>query len=201
MKKPGRSKTFVLGVTGAFGSGKSTAARWLCGTNGLLIDADAIGHALLEPGSPAYAKVVAAFGTADRGRLGKIVFARGGSRGRTALSRLNRIMHPLIKAEIKRRIAACAGGLVVLDAPLLYETQLHKAVDAVVVVAADERRRLARLCRRAGYTRKERLEAIDRSQMPLEKKIRKADFVIDNNASKMQTKKQAVCIRRQVWRS
>ena len=197
MKKPGRSKTFVLGVTGAFGSGKSTAARWLCGTDGLLIDADAIGHALLEPGSPAYARVVAAFGTAERSKLGKIVFAGGGSK----LSRLNRIMHPLIKAEIKRRIAACAGGLIVLDAPLLYETQLHKAADAVVVVAADERRRLARLGRRAGYIRRERLEAIDRSQMPLEKKIRKADFVIDNNASKMQTKKQAVCIRRQVWRS
>lgn len=199
MKKPGRNKRFVLGVTGAFGSGKSTAARWLCGTNGLLIDADAIGHALLEPGSPAYTKVVAAFGTADRSKLAKIVFAGGGSK----LSRLNRIMHPLIKAEVRRRIAACRRGLVVLDAPLLYETQLNKAVDAVVVVAADKRRRLARLVRRAGNIPlgEERLKAVDRSQMPLEKKIRKADFVIDNNAGLMQTKKQAVCIRRQVWRS
>lgn len=193
MKKSAAGKKIVIGVTGTYGSGKSTVARML-GRGACLIDADAIGHRLLA-GSPAVrANVRALFGSTARRTLGRLVFADPANR-----RKLDRLLHPLILAQIRRAIAGCREGLVVLDAPLLFETGLEKDTDVVVVVAADDRKRSARL--RAKGVSPARIEAITRSQMPLEKKIRLADFVIDNSGCKSQTRKHVEELRRKVWRS
>src|SRR5437667_9786992 len=99
----------VIGLTGGIGSGKSTVARILADLGAHVIDADRIGHEVYRPGTEGHASVVATFGpgvvaadgSIDRRALGAIVF-----REPAALARLNALVHPLITAEIQRRLAA-----------------------------------------------------------------------------------------------
>jgi len=99
----------VIGLTGGIGSGKSTVADMLAELGARVIDADRIGHEVYRPGTEGHASVVAAFGpgvvapdgTIDRRALGSIVF-----RDPEALARLNALVHPLIAAEVQRRVVA-----------------------------------------------------------------------------------------------
>ncbi len=193
MKKPAAGRKLVIGVTGAYGSGKSTLARML-GRGACLIDADALSHRLLASDAAVRERLRRLLGSCDRRELGRLVFAAPAKR-----RMLERILHPLILAQVRQKIASCRSGLVVLDAPLLFEAGLQEDVDLVVVVTADDRTRSARL--RAKGVSPARMKAITRSQMPLEKKIRLADYVIDNSGSQSQTRKHAEELRRKVWRS
>lgn len=119
--------TFILGLSGGIGSGKSTVTRILEELGAVTIDADAIVHAQQAPGQPMLAELARAFGPSvlaadgalDRPALAAIVF-----RDETARARLGEIVHPPVIAEMMRRAeAAVAAGepLVVLDIPLLFE--------------------------------------------------------------------------------
>ncbi len=133
----------TIGLTGGIGSGKSTVAGLLLAKGALLIDADQIARQVVEPGSPAHARVVERFGDGvvgaggeiARDRLAKRVFADA-----EALSDLNAIVHPAVAAVIAERLAAEAGGegVVVLEIPLLVESggRERYPLDGVVVVDA-----------------------------------------------------------------
>ena len=139
-----------IGVTGWIGAGKSSVSRMLADRGGVVIDADAISRALVEPGAPALGPLVAEFGrrilrddgTLDRGELAAMAFSEAeGTR------RLNAIMHPLIRAEAARRVAeaeAAGASVVVYDMPLLVETGQQDLVDLVVVVDASEEQQVLR---------------------------------------------------------
>jgi dephospho-CoA kinase len=171
----------VLGLTGSIGMGKSTAAAMLRRLGVAVHDADAAVHRLLGRNGAAVAAVAAAFpGTAgpegiDRAALGRRVFGDA-----AALRRLERILHPMVRAETARflrRMAARRARLVVLDIPLLFESGGGGRCDAIAVVSAPAFLQRARVLARPGMS-EARLAAILAQQMPDGGKRRRADFVV-----------------------
>ncbi len=195
-------KRIVLGLTGSFGSGKSTVAGMLKSRTVKIIDADRIAHSLLLPGTAVYRKVGRLFkgvvlrkGQPGRDKLGKAVFG-----DKRLLRKLQDIMHPEIIRIIKDEIKANPGKDIILDAPLLIEAGLERLADKVLVVKAGRAKQVQRLLRKTNLSRSDILRRIN-AQIPLSTKVRMADFVIDNNGTLDKTKKQAQVIRRLLWRN
>lgn len=193
----------IIGLTGSFGTGKSFVASLFKGCGAVVIDADAIAHRCLAKGMPAYRKILARFGRSflrsdgsiDRSALGRLVFAD--ARKRRALER---IVHPDVIAEIVRRLSRLPrNATAVIDAPLLIEAGLAKAVDCLIVVTASEDRQIARCVKKFGMTPEEVRDRIAQ-QVPLEKKIGMADFVIDNDGTRSATRTQARKVWCMVWK-
>lgn len=174
-----------VGLTGGVGSGKSTVAGLLAEHGAVIVDADAIAREVVRAGTPGFDAVVARFGRGvvgadgelDRAALATIVF--GDERARADL---NAIVHPLV-GQRSAAVAAAAppGAVVVHDIPLLVESHLAPAFDAVVVVEAEPGTRLARLAAR-GMS-----EADARARMAAqasdEQRRAVASEVIDNDGS------------------
>lgn len=185
----------VIGLTGGIASGKSLVAQQLQKLGAVVIDADRIAHDLTAPGGPALEQIIGEFGRGcldstgnlDRKALGRMVFNNPGE-----LDKLDRITHPLILAEIVRLLQSYRSsdcGMVVLDAPLLFETGLDKFVDEVWVVLVDFPTQLQRLMERDQLTEQEARRRIS-LQLPLEEKARRADRVIDNQGAPAETERQ-----------
>ena len=185
----------VIGLTGGIASGKSLVGRQLQNLGAVVIDADRIAHDLTAPDRPAFEKIIGEFGKGcidsigrlDRKALGQIVFNDPGE-----LDKLNRITHPLILAEIDRLLQSYRSskcGVVVLEAPLLFETGLEKSVDEVWVVLVDPPAQLRRFMERDQLTEQEARRRIS-LQLPLEEKVRMADRVIDNRGTPLETERQ-----------
>jgi dephospho-CoA kinase len=172
----------VLGLTGSIGMGKSTAAAMLQRSGVPRFDADRVVHRLLEPGGRAVRQVSDAFpgvrrgsGEIDRTLLGRLVFTDP-----AGLARLERIIHPMVALEEKRFLNLARGRrepVVVLDVPLLFESDTDKRCDYVIVVSAPGFVQRQRVLRRPGMT-EIRLAAILQKQMPDREKRRRADFVV-----------------------
>jgi dephospho-CoA kinase len=198
-----RNKKIVLGITGPFGSGKSTVAAIFGSFHGKVIDADTIAHRLIRPGQAAYKKIVGFFGPSilkkdrqiNREKLAEMVF-----KDRGLLGRLNAIMHPQIIRIIKEKIKKTKQGFVIVDAPLLLEAGLKGSVDKVIVVRAGIDKCIRRIKKRSGLNREEILKRMH-LQMPLRKKLRMADFIIDNNGSIQKARKQVENLRRLLWKN
>jgi len=178
---------FVLGLTGSIGMGKTTAANMFRAQNIPVYDADAQVHELLAAGGEAVTPVGEAFdgvvkdGSVDRQALGKIVFDDP-----EALARLEGILHPLVRKRQEAFLRTAANHrreLVVLDIPLLYETEGGANCDAVAVVSAPLYLQRIRVLGRPGMT-EEKFEGILARQMPDEEKRRRADFVIPTGLGK-----------------
>ena len=175
-----------VGLTGGIGSGKSAVSALVVARGAALVDADVNARAVVAPGTPGLAAVVAEFGehllnddgSLDREALGKIVFPDP-----EKLARLNAIVHPLVGEESARRTAeAEASGAPVLvhDIPLLIENGLQGMFDAVVVVAASPETQVDRLVRLRGMDQAD-AEARIAAQAPLADKLAAATYVIDND--------------------
>ncbi|MBV1796926.1 dephospho-CoA kinase [Siccirubricoccus sp. G192] len=184
----------ILGLTGGIGMGKSTAANTFRRLHVPVFDADAAVHALQDRGGRAVAPIGAAFpGTlrevrgkkmVDREALRRAVLGAEAAPG--ALTRLERIVHPLVRDAERRFLAAArrrAEALVVLDIPLLFETKGAGRCDQVVVVTAPAAVQRQRVLRRRGMT-EERLRAILARQMPDAEKRRRADFIVHTGLSR-----------------
>jgi len=187
----------VIGLTGGFGTGKTTVAGIFKSLGATVIDADRLAHSVIKRGTPVYRRVVKEFGAGILDNAGNIVrskLARVVFNDKGELNRLNRIVHPQVIKLIKGRIERSGGyGLVVIDAPLLIEANLAGVVDKLVVVKSSRKRQIERCRRKFGMNEKDVLKRIG-EQMPLEEKAALADFVIDNNGTKAETKRQAVWI-------
>lgn len=181
--------TKVICLTGGIASGKSTAARFLGELGAHVVDADRLGHLTYEPGSPAYAKVVAAFGPEivgsdgriDRKALGAKVFGRP-----EQLQRLTDIVWPAIRdlaqAEIERVKAEGRVRIVVLEAAVLFEAGWDDLGDEIWVNVIDREHAIARATARDNVAR----DAIERrldAQLSNAERIARADVVIDNNGT------------------
>lgn len=178
----------VLGLTGSIGMGKSTAAATLRRLRVPLFDADRVVHRMLAPGGSAVEAVAAAFpgvgsaeGGIDRVLLGQFVFSDP-----QALSRLERIIHPMVAARERQFLALARARrepIVVLDIPLLFESGSERRCDYVLVVSAPGLVQRQRVLRRPGMTER-RLAAILNNQMPDREKRRRADFVVPTGSSR-----------------
>lgn len=177
----------VLGLTGGIGMGKSTATNTLRRLRVPVFDADAAVHGLQGRGGRAVRPIGAAFpgavkdGAVDREALRHAVLGNP-----DALKRLERIVHPLVRQEERRFMAAArrrGERLVVLDVPLLFETGGAGRCDAVVVVTAPAAVQRWRVLRRPGMT-EERLRAILARQTPDREKRRRADHLVQTGLSR-----------------
>jgi dephospho-CoA kinase len=178
-----------VGLTGGIGSGKSEVARRLAEHGAVLIDADVAARKVVEPGSPGLAQVAAAFGdevlrpdgSLNRERLGEIVFADPGLRGK-----LNAIVHPLVREWMQEaeRAAVQTNGdaIVVHDVPLLAESRGKAGFDAVIVVDVPPDLQLERLISQRGMAA-EQARARMAAQASREQRLAVADIVIDNAGS------------------
>lgn len=189
----------VIGVTGSMGTGKSTVAHLLARHGARVLNADAMAHALMAPGTPVWRRLKRRFGDGvilPDGRVNTRALAEVGFATRTAWRDLCRIVHPAVIAETRRQVAALKrrdpSSVVVLDVPLLIESGMTRWTDWVVVASADRRAQFARLADRWSPAEiRRRL----RWQMPLAEKCRRADIVIDNNGSRRATAAQV----RRAW--
>jgi dephospho-CoA kinase len=191
-------KALVIGIGGQAGSGKSLVARCLARHGGEIIAADKIGWNLLERGTPSARRVVEVFGpgildpqgSIDRKKLGTIVFAR-----RAAMTKLNRIVHPALLAELRRRAQAPGKPVRIIDAALLFSWGWQKKVDFSILVTATRKNKIARLMQ-SGLSRTQARCRIA-SQLPEEKMRKLSDCVIRNNFA-TKTELRDVCDR--IWR-
>ncbi len=170
--------TFVLGLTGSIGMGKSTTASMFRRRGIPVHDADAAVHQLYA--GPAVAPVAAAFpGVAPGGAVDRAALARRVLGDEEAMRRLEGIVHPLVRAIEEAFLLDNADApLVVLDVPLLFETGMNRRCDAVAVVSAPPEIQQARVLARPGMT-PDALAALLARQLPDAEKRRLCHWVID----------------------
>ena len=186
-----------VGLTGGIASGKSTVASMLRDLDCPVLDADTLGHELLEQGQDAYNEVVSEFGreildahgNVDRGKLGPIIFADAQKR-----ARLNQILHPRILDVVRKWFAALdqIGGpdLAVVEAALIIEAGYNKELDRVIVCWCPPEQQLQRLVERGQTPEQAKLRIA--AQMPMEEKRRLADEAIDCSGSIEETEHQVM---------
>jgi dephospho-CoA kinase len=178
-----------VGLTGGIASGKSTVSEMLKDKGCTVIDADQVAHNLIRKGNPAYAPVVEAFGAQilgpageiDRKKLGALVFEDP-----LLLETLNRILHP----EVIRQIVMTCDTIhaeqprakVVVDASLMIESGFYKCFQYLVVVTCTLEQQVDRLMARRGLSEQQARQRIS-IQIPLDQKVRLANYVIDNSGS------------------
>ena len=190
----------IFGLTGGIASGKSAVAAGLRQLNVPVLDADQLYHTLIAPQSgqpsPLAIKVGEAFpgtlladGNLNRAELGKLVFGDS-----IARQRLNQLTHPAVAAEFKRQLAVLENqgeSRVFYDVPLLFEANKEREFAAVVVVWVPEKVQLERLISRDSLTMDD-AKARVASQLSLDEKKARADFVIDNSGNLEQTINQLI---------
>ena len=177
---------FVVGLTGGIGSGKSAAADEFAKRGAAIVDTDAIAHELTGPDGAAMEAIRGLFGpdfvstsnALDRAKMRELVF-----RDPAQKKRLEALLHPMIRDESSRRIAASAAPYVVHVVPLLVESRDYRErVQRVLVVDCPEALQLARVRARSGLPEAQ-VAAIIKSQVSREKRLAAADDVIDNSGS------------------
>ena len=185
----------LIGITGGLGSGKTTIAGYFKNSGSKVIDADKVTHAVLlnrgikEEIVATFGKGVLKNGRVNRKKLAKIVFNNKGN-----LRKLCNIVHPPILKRIRKITRDSKKKITVIDGPLLIESGLHREMDKIIVVSINKKDQIGR-CIKLGYSKKEALKRT-KAQMPLRQKLRYADFIIDNNGSKLEAKRQVA----QIWK-
>lgn len=180
----------VFGLTGGIGSGKSTVASLLRERGVPVVDADELAREAVAPGSEGLAQVLAAFGdellaadgSLDRKRLGALVFG-----DESARKRLNALTHPIVRRLSQERFAELdrqGVALAAYDVPLLFEVGLDAALRPVVLVAASEQTQIERVRSRDGLSDADARARIS-AQLPLAEKRRRADYVLENDGSRV----------------
>ncbi|ECC2089322.1 dephospho-CoA kinase [Listeria monocytogenes] len=187
----------TIGLTGSVATGKSTVSNMIQQAGIPLVDADIAARKVVERGTEGLKEIIAYFGeeilladgTLNRAKLGEIIF-----KDKEKREKLNEITHPRVKdymLEARERFFEAGEELVFFDIPLLFESHLESLVDKIVVVWTTPETELKRLMERNNLTKEDALRRIE-SQMGIDEKARKADFVIDNNESLEKTQKQVL---------
>lgn len=176
--------SFVVGLTGGIGSGKTAASDHFRRLGVTVVDADLVAREVVAPGSAALNAIFAHFGeqlrlpdgSLDRRALRELVFHDSSQR-----QWLEALLHPLIEAGIREQLAATRSGYQILVSPLLLEGKQRQLVDRVLLIDAPESLQLSRSSARDGSSR-ETVSAIIRAQMPRQQRLRLADDIIVNDA-------------------
>lgn len=187
-KKRKKSKT-VIGVTGGFGTGKSKVAGLLRKQGFFVMDADRVAHETLQATNPVFEKIREKFpdafisGFLERRKLAEIVFKNA-----VRLKRLEKLIHPYVMKRLVDEIKKTKNKKIAIEVPLLFEAKFEKLFDFIVTVFAGTQQADERLLDQ-GWTKTEiRLRRAE--QWPIQKKMAKSDFVINNSGSRKETRKQ-----------
>ena len=175
-----------VGLTGNIGSGKSTVAKLLVERGATLIDSDALARQatqdpeVLQEIADSLGADLVQNGELDRPKTAERVFGDAEAR-----ETLNGIIHPWVRRKSEERASELEHQpspppIILMDIPLLYENGLETSLDAVIVVDAPLEVRVERVQERSGLSEQE-VRARDRAQMPLEEKVGRADYVVDNS--------------------
>ena len=178
-------KTYIVGVTGGIGSGKSAVCREFERYGIKVVDADIAAREVVVPGSEGLADVVAEFGqavlnsdgTLNRGELREIVFQNADQR-----AKLEAILHPKIRKRIEQQLAESRSPYTLLCVPLMVERGNNYAINRLLVVDCDEETQIERVMQRDNLTRSQVL-AIMSTQASREERLAQADDVIMNDGS------------------
>jgi len=185
----------IVGLTGSVGTGKSTVTNFFRELGAYIVDWDELAREVTRPHLRAWKEIVEYFGkdflnkdlTINRQKLAEIVFS-----DKEKVAKLNQIVHPGVFKEDERITSEIKSldpdALIIKDIPLLFELTRPIFLDKVVVVSASEQTQLRRL-EEKGMSREDAQSRI-KSQLPLEEKIKSADFVINNDGPLEETKKQ-----------
>ncbi|MGB6872971.1 MAG: dephospho-CoA kinase [Dehalococcoidia bacterium] len=185
----------IVGLTGSVGTGKSTVTKFFRELGAYIIDWDELARKVTRPHSKAWKEIVEHFGkgilnddlTIKRQKLAEIVFS-----DKEKVAKLNQIVHPEVFKEDERITNEIKSldpdALIIKDIPLLFELTRPIFVDKIVVVSASEQTQLRRLEEKR--MSREDAQSRIKSQLPLEEKIKSADFVINNDGPLEETKKQ-----------
>ena len=179
----------IIGVTGSFGSGKTTVANLFKKYNFKVINVDKVYGSIYKKNKLLRIKLKKEFGTVNRNKLKKIVFNSS-----IQLKRLNKITHPLILKQTIKRIKKIQSKNknenIAIDIPLLIEAKAANLVDKIIVVKCSRNIQIKRVLNKKKKYSKEEIKNITKSQMPLKEKLKYADYVVDNSYSLDKTKKQ-----------
>ena len=190
----------IIGLTGNIACGKSTVAAIFKELGATLIDADKVARDIVGKGNPALKKIIKHFGnevinkngTLDREKLGRKVF-----NDEKARQILNDITHPEIFKEINKLIEKYRSEgqkIVIIEAALIIEREkLKKIIDKLIVVSTSKDIQIKRLKDRDGFSKEQALSRIN-SQIPIEEKIKHADYVIHNDSDISNIKNQVETI-------
>jgi len=189
----------LVGLTGGIASGKSTVAEILKRQGAAIINADVLAREVVEPGHQAWTEIVNTFGiavlqpdrTLDRQKLRAIIFDDAAAR-----KKIESIIHPQVRALAEQRIrehAAAGYAVIVYEVPLLFEGNLQEWLRPVILVACDVDTQRTRLQSRDNLSAAQAQKHID-AQMSLEAKRRLADYVIENNGSLEDLKRQVQAV-------
>ncbi|SES97657.1 MULTISPECIES: dephospho-CoA kinase [Marinobacter] len=195
-------KPAVIGLTGGIGSGKSTVAKMFGALGVHWVDADIVAREVVEPGSPALARIAEHFGdhilqpdgNLDRAALRTIVFRDANER-----EWLEALLHPTIRDELARQLQPDHYDLpyVLLVSPLLLETDQHTLATSAIVVDVPVETQIDRTMSRDDNDR-EQVERIIAAQMPREHRLSRADYVIRNDQPLAEVEKQVQELHKQL---
>jgi dephospho-CoA kinase len=192
-------KSLRVALTGGIATGKSVVADLFAALGVPVIDTDVIARQVVEPGEPALAEVVEAFGRGvlgadgrlERRRLRELIFSDPSAR-----RRLEAILHPAIRAEMERQSRAADGPYQLLVIPLLTEGGQRDHVDRVLLVDAAESLQVERLMNRDSVTREQALASLA-AQATRDARLAFADDVIDNTGSTEDLRKTVAALNEQ----
>lgn len=191
---------YCIGLTGGIGSGKSSAAKIFHELGAGIVDTDEIAHDLTRPAGAAIDPIRGRFGTdyitadggLDRASMRRLVFGDPASK-----KKLEAILHPLIRAQSKARIAAARQPYVLVVVPLLLETGAYRElISRVLVVDCSEEQQIARTMQRSGLTADE-VRAIMAAQLPRSERLARADDVLHNDGDMASLQRQAEALHAQ----
>jgi dephospho-CoA kinase len=195
-----------IGLTGGMACGKSFVAAEFGRLGCHIIEADDVGHQVLQAGGEAYDDVLAAFGRGivnekgiiDRLRLAGMVFGSP-----EKLERLNAIVHPAVRARALRQFQEIGErdphGIVIYVVAILIESGAYREVDKIVVVSCARQQQIERALHRPGASETSVLARLER-QMPLETKKEFADYIIDTSGTKEETVRQTEVVYKDLRR-
>jgi len=186
----------IIGLTGSFGSGKSSVAAMFQKLGAVVLDADRFAHEVYRDESPVFRKISTLFpnlsplpgGGFDRKKIAEVVFRDSAKR-----KALERIIHPYVFKRMIEEAAQTEGRAVLLEVPLLFESGFEQCCSRTVVVTAPASVINERL-RRKGFSSKE-IRARQGAQMLLKEKIKRADFIIDNSGTFQETQREV----KKIW--
>lgn len=190
---------YVVGLTGGIGSGKSTVAKIFADLGIILVDADQSSRVVVEPGSPALEKIIEHFGREvilPNGHLNRKALRTKVFSHQQELKWLETLLHPLIRQHIEQQLQSAESTYVILESPLLLETNQHKLTDRILVIDVPEDIQLQRALLRDNSCEKE-IRSIMSAQSSRQVRLAMADDIIINDQDLENLKRRVLTLHQQ----